>query len=97
MKRRARKTRTVVRIIPPHQPEARDEGPRLLPLNEEQRGESRLDHYITLRLRILRWEFRPMKNSRPMKNPQDGQRDVEALPSRKLGCSGLLRNDRIEE
>jgi hypothetical protein len=32
----------------PNDPKARDEGPRLLPLEEEQRTESRLDHYIKL-------------------------------------------------
>ena len=37
-----------VRAIPPSEPEARDEGPRLLPLEVEQRAESRLDHYIKL-------------------------------------------------
>jgi hypothetical protein len=30
----------------PNDPKARNEGPRLLPLEEEQRTESRLDHYI---------------------------------------------------
>jgi len=43
-----RRKRRRVRAIPPSKPEARDEGPRLLPLEVEQRAESRLDHYIKL-------------------------------------------------
>jgi len=35
-------------VVRPEQPEARDEGPRLIPLPEDQRGESRVNHYITL-------------------------------------------------
>jgi len=37
-----------VPLVNPEQPEARDEGPRLIPLPEDQRGESRLNHYIAL-------------------------------------------------
>jgi hypothetical protein len=42
------KNKRAVRAIPPSAPEARDEGPRLLPLEEKQRSESRLGHYIEL-------------------------------------------------
>jgi hypothetical protein len=39
---------TDVEVFRPDQPEARDEGPRLLPLSEEQASNSRLEHYIRL-------------------------------------------------
>jgi hypothetical protein len=42
------RSRGKVRVVRPEQPEARDEGPRLIPLPEDQRGESRVNHYITL-------------------------------------------------
>jgi hypothetical protein len=35
-------------VVPLNDRKARDEGPRLLPQEEEQRIESRLDHYIKL-------------------------------------------------
>jgi len=47
-RRPRRKKKRAVRVFGPEEPEARDEGPRLLPLSEEQRRESRLDHYVTL-------------------------------------------------
>jgi hypothetical protein len=34
--------------IPPSQPSARDEGPRLIPLDEPAKEASRLDHYLEL-------------------------------------------------
>jgi hypothetical protein len=37
-----------VKIIPPTKPEARDEGPRLLPLERKPQPESKLEHYMSL-------------------------------------------------
>lgn len=48
MVRSSRKPRPNVRVVRPEEPEARDEGPRLIPLPEDQRGESRVNHYIAL-------------------------------------------------
>ena len=48
MVRSKRKSRPNVKVVRPEEPEARDEGPRLIPLPEDQRGESRVNHYITL-------------------------------------------------
>jgi hypothetical protein len=45
-KRRGKKN--ITNTATPNDPKARDNGPRLLPLEEEQRMESRLDHYIKL-------------------------------------------------
>jgi hypothetical protein len=45
------KRKNRVRIIPPHQPEARDEGPRLLPLKDSKEEQSRHDelgYYVQL-------------------------------------------------
>jgi hypothetical protein len=43
--------RKALRLIPPHKPAARDEGPRLLPLSDEAAKDehtSRLDYYLQL-------------------------------------------------
>jgi len=49
MPSRRRTGKRVVRLIQPEKPEARDEGPRLLPLEERQKeSESRLQHYMDL-------------------------------------------------
>jgi hypothetical protein len=45
---RATRKKNITNTATPNDPKARDEGPRLLPLEEEQRTESRLDHYIKL-------------------------------------------------
>ena len=37
-----------VKLLPPTAPAARDEGPRLLPLEEATREPSRLEHYLDL-------------------------------------------------
>jgi hypothetical protein len=37
-----------VKRLPPTAPAARDEGPRLLPLDETTRESSRLEHYLDL-------------------------------------------------
>jgi hypothetical protein len=34
--------------IPPTQPDARDEGPRLIPLDDRAKEPSRLEHYLEL-------------------------------------------------
>jgi hypothetical protein len=47
VQRRSKKNRAV-RVVRPEEPEARDEGPRLIPLPEDPRGESRINHYILL-------------------------------------------------
>jgi hypothetical protein len=46
-KANANPTRKVKRL-PPTAPAARDEGPRLLPLDETTRESSRLEHYLDL-------------------------------------------------
>jgi hypothetical protein len=45
-RKRKRKTKTSVKIVPPTKPEARDEGPRLLPLERKQQPDSKLQHYM---------------------------------------------------
>jgi hypothetical protein len=37
-----------VKITPPNAPEARDEGPRLLPLERKPQPDSKLQHYMEL-------------------------------------------------
>lgn len=39
---------TAIEVFRPTQPEARDEGPRLLPLDKESTADSRLERYIRL-------------------------------------------------
>lgn len=44
-----RKTdRRTIKPIPPTEPAARDEGPRLIPLEEHSKEPSRLEHYLDL-------------------------------------------------
>jgi hypothetical protein len=38
----------VVKVIPPTEAEARDEGQRLLPLERQQQPDSKLEHYMNL-------------------------------------------------
>jgi hypothetical protein len=47
-KRRRLIKKSAVKVIPPHAPEARDEGPRLLPLERKQHPDSKLQHYMDL-------------------------------------------------
>ncbi len=37
-----------IQRLPPSEPAARDEGPRLIPLSEKSKEPSRLDHYLEL-------------------------------------------------
>jgi hypothetical protein len=37
-----------LKAIPPHEPAARDEGPRLIPLDDRSKEPSRLEHYLEL-------------------------------------------------
>jgi hypothetical protein len=37
-----------IRPIPPTEPAARDEGPRLIPLDDRSKEPSRLEHYLEL-------------------------------------------------
>jgi hypothetical protein len=37
-----------LKAIPPTEPAARDEGPRLIPLDERSKEPSRLEHYLEL-------------------------------------------------
>lgn len=46
-KRPSKKT-AKLKLIPPTQAEARDEGPRLIPLEERSKEPSRLEHYLEL-------------------------------------------------
>jgi hypothetical protein len=40
--------RHVLKAIPPTEPDARDEGPRLIPLDDRSKEPSRLEHYLEL-------------------------------------------------
>ena len=42
-----------VELLPPSDDEARDEGPRLIPLGDRTREPSRLEHYLDLADRAL--------------------------------------------
>jgi hypothetical protein len=42
-----------LRAIPPTEPSARDEGPRLIPLDDRSKEPSRLEHYLELADRAL--------------------------------------------
>jgi hypothetical protein len=42
------KNKTSLKRLPPSAPAARDEGPRLLPLDESGKEPSRLEHYLEL-------------------------------------------------
>ena len=48
MKNKSQKPRQMLRPIPPTEPAARDEGPRLIPLDDRSRETSRLEHYLEL-------------------------------------------------
>lgn len=37
-----------LKAIPPSEPSARDEGPRLIPLDDRSKEPSRLEHYLEL-------------------------------------------------
>jgi hypothetical protein len=37
-----------IKAIPPTEPAARDEGPRLIPLDDRSKEPSRLEHYLEL-------------------------------------------------
>lgn len=45
---KARKPAKKIRAIPPTEPSARDEGPRLIPLDDRSKEPSRLEHYLEL-------------------------------------------------
>jgi len=42
------KNNAKLKLIPPSAPDARDEGPRLIPLEERSNEPSRLEHYLEL-------------------------------------------------
>ena len=48
MKNKNQKPRQMLRPISPTEPAARDEGPRLIPLDDRSREPSRLEHYLEL-------------------------------------------------
>lgn len=43
-----KKRKANIERLPPSEPAARDEGPRLIPLEEKAKEPSRLDHYLEL-------------------------------------------------
>jgi hypothetical protein len=47
-KRKRKIEKSAVKVSPPHAPEARDEGPRLLPLERKPQPDSKLQHYMEL-------------------------------------------------
>lgn len=48
MGKSAKKRKKNIERLPPSEPAARDEGPRLIPLEEKSKEPSRLDHYLEL-------------------------------------------------
>jgi hypothetical protein len=46
--KRVGQIRRTLRPIPPTEPAARDEGPRLIPLDDRSKEPSRLEHYLEL-------------------------------------------------
>lgn len=48
MKKKAEPKRQALKAIPPSEPAARDEGPRLIPLDDRSKEASRLEHYLDL-------------------------------------------------
>ena len=58
-KKRARKR---VELLPPSDDAARDEGPRLIPLEDRSREPSRLEHYLDLADRALSLKRRDRKS-----------------------------------
>lgn len=48
MGKSGKKRKTTIERLPPSEPAARDEGPRLIPLDEKAKEPSRLDHYLEL-------------------------------------------------
>lgn len=51
---KSKKLRRNVKRLPPTSPAARDEGPRLLPLDDRAKEPSRLEHYLDLADAALR-------------------------------------------
>jgi len=47
-KSRVGQIRRTLKPIPPTEPAARDEGPRLIPLDDRSKEPSRLEHYLEL-------------------------------------------------
>lgn len=48
MKKKLAQSGQTIRPIPPNEPAARDEGPRLIPLDDRMKEPSRLEHYLDL-------------------------------------------------
>lgn len=48
MKAKDEVRRRTLKPIPPTEPAARDEGPRLIPLDDRSKEPSRLEHYLEL-------------------------------------------------
>jgi hypothetical protein len=48
VKSRVGQIRRMLKPIPPTEPAARDEGPRLIPLDDRSKEPSRLEHYLEL-------------------------------------------------
>jgi hypothetical protein len=48
LKRKAQTSRGMLKAIPPTEPAARDEGPRLIPLDDRSKEPSRMEHYLEL-------------------------------------------------
>ncbi len=48
MGKSGKKRKPHIERLPPSEPAARDEGPRLIPLEEKTKEPSRLDHYLEL-------------------------------------------------
>lgn len=48
LKTRKVQTEAPIKAIPPTEPAARDEGPRLIPLDDRSKEPSRLEHYLEL-------------------------------------------------
>ena len=48
LKNKTVQNRHMLKAIPPTEPAARDEGPRLIPLDDRSKEPSRLEHYLEL-------------------------------------------------
>jgi hypothetical protein len=53
--------RSKIKRLPPTAPAARDEGPRLLPLDETTKEPSRLEHYLDLADAALGLKKKPVQ------------------------------------
>jgi len=71
-----------VRRLSSDLPEARDEGPRLLPLQKEHHSESRLDYYLALADQSLKSKAGKKQTGTKTAAPHPAQRKVSSSKAR---------------